>query len=139
MAGSFDLSIITDRLPFGIDDAKAVNALYVQFIDDPSPEREQLVEAWTYGYICKYMAAKHAKGSIRHASDIEMLIGKTYERVRKGLFRKEYSWLLRCQCVDCSVPFSNDRLLFTSVRFVCLSCATYFAASPQAAFLYSSW
>lgn len=84
MAGSFDLTIITDRLPFGIDDAKAVNALYVQFIDDPSPEREQLVEAWTYGYICKYMVAKHAKGSIRHVSDIEMLIGKTYERVRKG-------------------------------------------------------
>jgi len=84
MPGRNHLQLITERLPFAIDDSEAVNALYATYVSKPTPERKQFVEMWTYGYIYNYMAAKYTGGSIRNVSDMEELISTVYTKVQSS-------------------------------------------------------
>lgn len=84
MSDSTNLQLITERLPFAIDDSEAVNTLYATYASEPTPRHEQLVELWTYGYIYKYMASKYAGHSIRQVSDMEELVSKVYTNVQDG-------------------------------------------------------
>jgi len=79
-----NLQLITERLPFAIDDADAVNELYASCGETPTRSERQHIELWTYGYIYRYMAAKYAGGSIRQMSDMEELVSTVYEKVQDG-------------------------------------------------------
>ncbi|PEN08822.1 RNA polymerase subunit sigma-70 [Longimonas halophila] len=79
-----NLQLITERLPFAIDDADAVNALYASCDKARKRREKQYIELWTYGYIYRYMAAKYAGGSIRQTSDMDELVSAVYEKVQNG-------------------------------------------------------
>ena len=79
-----NLQLITERLPFAIDDAETVNELYASCGDAPTRREKQHIELWTYGYVYRYMAAKYAGGSIRQMGDMEQLVSTVYKKVQDG-------------------------------------------------------
>jgi RNA polymerase sigma factor (sigma-70 family) len=79
---SSQLSTVLDRLPFGVDDIEAANRAFQDWRASGAEEDLQIVDLWTYCYVCRYFLGKAAGDEFSHASDSDELITTAYKKVR---------------------------------------------------------
>jgi RNA polymerase sigma factor (sigma-70 family) len=82
------IQVLAARLPFAVDDAEAVNARYVRWVEAPASERadadKRIVDVWTYCFVYRYFVRKAARGSIYNPTDVEALVASTYRAIDEG-------------------------------------------------------
>lgn len=77
------LRIVTERLPFSLDDTEAANGYFREWMEEGDPEAERIVDMWTYCYVCRYFLAKSAGDALRSAAAPAELISRTYEKIQE--------------------------------------------------------
>ena len=77
------LETLARRLPFHLDDTKAVNSLYVRWREYGREQDRLLIELWTYCFIRRYYLIKFSQGPTHNAADLDVLIEATFEKVER--------------------------------------------------------
>jgi RNA polymerase sigma factor (sigma-70 family) len=73
-----------DRLTIDVTDTEAVNALFIQHLEQPTQKRQEQVLLWTYCFILNYFYAKGRRYPSITESDIDELISTAMQRVDRG-------------------------------------------------------
>ncbi|MEM1128822.1 MAG: sigma-70 family RNA polymerase sigma factor [Bacteroidota bacterium] len=75
------LDRLATSLPFHLDDAAQVNALFVSEATSPDPHTRYLIEVWTYLHVRRYFLVKHACEPFRPVSDLDALVAGVFQRI----------------------------------------------------------
>lgn len=81
---SSELRTVIDRLPFAVDDTDAANDAFRRWKHGGDPDAKQLVDLWTYCYVCRYFLSKSTQGTFDNSSDADELITRAYRKVQKN-------------------------------------------------------
>lgn len=81
-APSSQLRTVLEQLPFGVDDIEAANEVFQDWRESGAEADLQIVDLWTYCYICRYFLGKAAADEFSNASDADELITKAYQKVQ---------------------------------------------------------
>ena len=79
---SSELRTVIDQLPFSVDDTDAANDAFRRWVEQNDPKAEQIVDLWTYCYVCRYFLSKSTQGAFNNSSDADELITRAFRKVQ---------------------------------------------------------
>ncbi len=116
MSFRFDLKsldALASKLPFGLDDAQAVNSAYSVYRKKQAARSPRAVDIWTYCYIRRYYLIKFIKEGCFRAAELDQVVEKTYgkvEKCRTQLVRNDrYAQWVSVICKNTYVNFVTRR------------------------------
>lgn len=71
------------QLPFGLDDAAAVNDAFNRWYRHPEPNRRTL-DLWTYCFVYRYFTLKYVQRSIPNVADFDEIVGATMMKITES-------------------------------------------------------
>lgn len=113
-ASSFEsLDALIARLPFHIDDADAVNAYYVRWLQEPSDEDRYVIDLWTYCFIRRYFLIKLVQETSMGPADFDDLVDRTFRKVETSEDRirrpGHYASWVSVVCKNTFLNYLRDR------------------------------
>ena len=116
------LETLAARLPFSIDESNRVNEAFVAYMDRDRTEDKRLVDLWTYCYVRRYFLVKFIREARYRASELDLLVEKTYRKVEKARPRithhDKYAQWVSVVCRNMYVNFVARRRAVTGLPAV---------------------